>query len=358
MKIKADKIASSTRNCRLSNDLLVSDELIAKEGYIIAVKALGEKNTYNTIELVSGRMSRICRGDIIAGVLGSRKALKGYSGIVPEKIKKGDILQLLNLGGVIGTCTSDNPELGPPINVEVLGAVLTFPLLHDRIGLPAHIMDAPIKPIQNLAAQGISPTPLVIISGTCMNAGKTRAACEIIKQLTHHGLKVHAAKLTGISLMRDTLEMADFGAEKVLNFTDGGSVSTTPTNAVQIAKSIVADLSKSKPYCIVLELGDGIMGEYGVMNLLSDKELMAWVAVHILAANDQVGAWGAQTYLKGVCPPIDIITGPATDNEIGKRFVKEKLGIAGANAIKEGIELGALVMQKLNSSIKGEKIIG
>ena len=40
MKIKLDKIASSTRNCRLTQEVILSDDITAKDGYVIAVKAL------------------------------------------------------------------------------------------------------------------------------------------------------------------------------------------------------------------------------------------------------------------------------------------------------------------------------
>ena len=90
MKIKLDKIASSTRNCRLTQEVILSDDITAKDGYVIAVKTLEEKSVYNQLELVSGRMTRICKGDLIAGVLGERKALRGYTGVVPPSVRVGD----------------------------------------------------------------------------------------------------------------------------------------------------------------------------------------------------------------------------------------------------------------------------
>lgn len=343
-KIQIDKIASSTRNANLQREVTVTDEIISKEGYVIAVRALAEKSVYNTVELIPGRMSRICKGDVIAGVLGARNALKGYSGIVPESLKVGDTIQILNLGAVLGQCTSDNPELGKPIDVEVLGAVLFFPSFQHRIGKPASIHNGPVIPIDNLTHSA----PLVIVSGTCMSAGKTRAACEIVKQLAHAGKKVAAAKLSGISLRRDTLEMLDFGAAQIYDFTDAGIVCTTPQNVVQAAKGIVTSLTALNPDVIVLELGDGIMGEYGVMNLLSDQQLMSHVRAHVLSANDQVGAWGAVQFLEGKCPPIDVICGPATDNLVGKKFIIEKLNRQAFNAIKDSEALGHAVLKKLN----------
>lgn len=347
MKTILDKIASSTRNANLHREVTLSDEIVCREGYVIAVRVRTEKSIYNTVELATGRMSRLCKGDVIAGVLGSRNALKGYCGVVPVRLAPGDTVQILNLGGVLGECTSENPELGPPIDAEVLGSVLDFPSLQHRIGKPANIHNGPVQITDKLTESA----PLAIISGTCMNAGKTRAACEIIKQLDHAGLKVGAAKLSGISLRRDTLDMADFGASAVYDFTDAGIVCTKPETVVGAAKGIVKALMAHKPDCIVLELGDGIMGEYGVMNLLHDQELMSFVRAHVLAANDQVGAWGAYKYLAGNCPPIDAICGPATDNLVGKRFVTEKLGLAAANALKDSNLLGEIVLKKIRGIV-------
>ena len=60
-----------------------------------------------------------------------------------------------------------------------------------------------------------------------MNAGKTFACGEIIRYLARRGNAVCGAKLTGVSLLRDTLSMVDRGAVKSLSFTDAGVVSTT-----------------------------------------------------------------------------------------------------------------------------------
>jgi len=343
MKILADKICSTTRNAKLQRELTLTDQIISKEGYIIAAKVLNEKSVYNTMELLSGRMSRICKGDIIAGVLGPRNALRGFSGVVPDKLEVGDVIQILNLGGVVGVCTSDNPKLGKPIDIEVLGAVQHFPSFQHRIGRPASIHSGGVQPLDSLT----SALPLVAVTGTCMEAGKTRAACEIVKALSQSGKRVGAAKLSGISLMRDILEMGDFGAISYLNFTDVGVVCTTPENVVNAAKGMISKLSKEDLDCLVLEFGDGIMGEYGVMSLLNDKELMSFVKAHVLAANDQVGAWGAINFLEGKCPKVDVLCGPVTDNEVGKKFINQKLMLKAANAIKEPHELGEIVYSKL-----------
>src|SRR5215467_10795725 len=93
--VRADKIASSTLNLALSRELEITDRCEARAGNTVVVRTLTDNATYNTIELVTGRMAKINLGDVIVGVLGYRRALKGFVGDVPESIKPGDRLHLL-----------------------------------------------------------------------------------------------------------------------------------------------------------------------------------------------------------------------------------------------------------------------
>ena len=91
MKLRLDKIASSTRNANLRREVVVGAPIPAGKAPVLAVKALDTKSSYNQIEDLHGRMVPVHAGDIIAGVVGSRQALRGYAGRIPEKIEKGDI---------------------------------------------------------------------------------------------------------------------------------------------------------------------------------------------------------------------------------------------------------------------------
>ena len=124
-----DKIASVTQACGLSNELRVADRIPCEEGIVLAVEILTNKSQYNTLELTSGRMAKVGRGDVVVGALGHRKALFGYSGHLPAKLAPGDVIQMLNIGGVLGVCDSANPDKGRPFDCRVLGAVLHFPYL-------------------------------------------------------------------------------------------------------------------------------------------------------------------------------------------------------------------------------------
>src|SRR6266851_3652480 len=119
--VRVDKVASSTANLGLSQDLEITARCEARPGNVVIVRTLTDNATYNTLELVTGRMAKINHGDIIAGVLGYRRALKGFVGDVPESIKAGDRLHLLNLGGLVGLCVGHHHSLSNAIEVEVIG---------------------------------------------------------------------------------------------------------------------------------------------------------------------------------------------------------------------------------------------
>jgi hypothetical protein len=346
-RVRLDRIASSTRNAHLSPEVILGNDILAAEGYVLAVRILEDKSTYNTVEDLSGRMVSLRKGDVLAGTLGSRRALRGYAGEVPSHLAVGDTIEVLNLGGILGRCTSMNPEIGPPFKAEVLGAVLAFPALGDRIGRPAHIRDSAVPTADVLEGS----VPVVYVAGTCMNAGKTVAATELVRGLARSGLKVAAAKLTGVSLMRDTLAMQDAGAAVALTFNDAGAASTRAGMTVPVAKGIFNRLMKSaRPDVIVAELGDGILGEYGVQDILRDPDLSQLGAAWVMAAPDPVGCWGADQLMRQTFRlSITVLTGPATDNEVGRDYIRASLGIPAHNALRDADGLLGVVRAVLEA---------
>ncbi|MGH7657551.1 MAG: hypothetical protein ACREL6_04895, partial [Gemmatimonadales bacterium] len=331
-RIRLDRISSSTRNAHLENEVMLGENIVAADGYVLAVRVLEDKATYNTLEDVSGRMVALRAGDVLAGTLGARRALRGYAGVVPGTLAVGDTIEVLNLGGVLGRCTSVNPEIGPPFRATVLGAVLTFPALGDRVGRAAHIRDGAVPPAETLNTR----VPVIYVAGTCMNAGKTVAATEVVRGLTRAGYRVAAAKLTGVSLMRDALAMRDAGAVDALTFNDAGAASTHAGMTVPVAKGLFNRLAASHPDVIVAELGDGILGEYGVQDILLDAELAEAGAAFVMAAPDPVACWGALELMKHTFHlPVTVLTGPATDNEVGRSYIRASLDIPAHNALRD-----------------------
>jgi len=338
MRCSLDKIASVTSRLRLSRSVVLGEHVPAEEGTVVACRVRNAKTSYNHLEDVHGRFVALHPGDVIACALGHRDALHGYSGKVPESVEPGDELQLLNLGGVAGSGARAMPGLGEPFRLEVLGSVLSFPGGDRLHGAPARVSDAAIEPVGALPPLEALP-PVVALVGTSMNAGKTTAACSLIAGLRRSGERVAAGKLTGVSLRRDILEMADSGAEPVAVFTDFGVVTTDETSAPSAGRSLIAHLASADPAPdrIVLEMGDGLLGTYGVRALFADDYVRGSIDELILCANDPVGAWGATRILEedhGLKPAV--VSGPVTDSEAGRNFCAQSLGLPSWNALRDG----------------------
>ena len=335
--VRVDKVASATVNLGLTHELEITTACEARAGHVVIVRAITDNATYNTLELVTGRMAKINPGDIIAGVLGYRRALKGFIGDVPESIQAGDRLHILNLGGLVGRCLGHHHSLSGAIEVEVIG----MPVRDGRI---LNIAENAIAPLSSATITA----PIVMVAGTCMNSGKTYAATEIIKHLARTGQRVAAAKLSGVACLRDTLNMQDHGAVKTLSFLDCGLPSTVNVeDLAPIAKGVIAELCKTEPDCIVIEMGDGILGGYGVDTIFNDGELMQALAALVFCAGDFVGAWGGRELLAKRGVAIDVVSGAVTDSQMGSDYVRNELGLEAANAVYAGEKLAGIVRDKI-----------
>jgi len=339
--VVVDKVASVAQHSELGHELRLSGDIPCEEGVLVAVRVLNNKTRYNQLELTSGRMATVNQGDIVVGALGHRKALRGYSGHLPTALIPGDRIQLLNIGGVLGICDSANPDVGAPFDCEVLGTVLHFPYLGERIGVPARAGSTTLDTAAPLDTRNV---PVIALAGTCMDSGKTAAACAIVSRLRHLGLHVTACKATGVSLRRDILAMEDAGASETMIFSDLGVVTTTAINGPALTRALLSSLAHYTPDVIVLELGDGLLGAYGVDAILSDEAIRDALTVVVLCANDPVSAWGGAKILRdeySIEPTV--VTGPATDNQVGIDQISERLSLPAINALSHGVALGDLV---------------
>lgn len=338
MRITLDKIGSSTARLALPREVEITPHVEAKEGNVLAVRALMEKSVYDRLELTSGRMAKINKGDVMAGTLGYRRALKGFVGTIPESIHAGDTIHVLNLGGVLGVCVGKNPDVGSPLEVEVLGSVMLD-------GKPANIAQNALPPREDLPPC----PPLVVVAGTCMSAGKTGAASEIVKRFAQSGSRVAAAKLSGVAALRDTLDMEDHGAFATLSFLDCGLPSTAKVrDLAPYARALLAELSSKKPDVIVLELGDGILGDYHVSTFFQHEDLVRATRAVVMCANDLVAAWGAKKLMEQWKIPITVVSGPVTDNQTGTDYIGSELKLPAANAKTDGRALFRIVFDEIH----------
>lgn len=341
MKIRAHKFGSVVSRLNLDPEIEISRMVEARSGQVVVVRALEEKRVYDQLELTTGRMAHVGKGDVIVGALGRRDALRGFQGVVPAQVRAGDTVHLLNLGGVIGQAVSENKDFGHPLRCEVLGMAV-------RNGRGINIADAALPTAEHIAPEDCPP--LIVVSGTCMNAGKTVACCEIIAKLTARGYACAGVKLTGVACQKDLLNMRDHGALATLSFLDCGMPSTAGmADVAPVAKGLlkaIAKETKEELDVVVVEMGDGVIGAYGVRSVLEDAEIRALFRAHVLCANDLVAAWGGVQWLKQIGLGVDVIAGPATDNDVGIRYVTSELGIPAANARVEPDRFADLVEQK------------
>ena len=340
-KIRLNRIGSVTKPARIGNIVEVSPKCRAEEGAFIVCRALSDNPNYGELELPTGRLAKVVAGNLLVGALGARQALHGYMGRVPDTLNVGDTLSLLNMGGVIGVCDDPNPDLGPPIQLEVLGQVIAN-------GHPLNLKDFAMPECEILAPGA----PIVLILGTCMNSGKTFAAAETIRVLAQAGVKVAAGKVSGVAAMRDLLKMMDNGAIAMRSFVECGLPSTVNAKDLGgVTRSVVTALDATNPDVILLELGDGIIGGYNTQSVLDDPQVRDRTACRVLCANDLVGAWGAVTYLEHHGHRPDIMSGPVTDNAVGTNYIERELEMRAANARTQPMVLATLVADALSLDV-------
>lgn len=347
-RCRLDKISAVTTRLRLKRSVVLGDDIPARAGTVVACRVASLKTSgYRYLEDVHGRLMALHPGDIMVGALGHRDALHGYSGVVPDRVSVGDELQLLGRGGVVGTGAVASPGVGEPILLEVLGSVLHFPEVDHRVGIPATIGQS-AHPLRSCP---VELPPVVALCGTSMNSGKTTAASTLISGLCRRGSRVAAGKLTGVSSRQDVLEMSDCGADPVSVFTDFGVVTTHADNVVPAAHAMLAQLAESEPGLIVLEMGDGLLGTYGVHALFADDTLRQALRALVLCAYDPVGAWGGHELLQrryGLTP--QLVSGPVTDSPAGCGYIERELGVPAWNALRDGASLPSALQGALLTS--------
>ena len=344
--VSPDLIASVTNRVPLAGLLRVTEEKTARHGDVVLVKVKEVNTDYSSLETLDGEEKTLAGGELMIGVLGSRKALHGFSGHPPSELKPGMELHLLNRGGVIGECTAFHRDLGWPTQLEYLGSV-------SWNGQPANLGDfaLPLVPEPSLKV------PVVLVVGTCMNAGKTAVCRQLLRMFTNKGFSINAGKIAGVGCLRDPLAMRENGAREILSFQDFGIPSTAHLDTVApIARSMVHYLSESHPDFIVLEMGDGVLGGYHGSSLFEDEQFMRCCVSMIMCANDLMGVWGALQWLSQQGPrkyPV-LISGPVTDSGEGIRYIEEHWDLPAGNAREGTGKICTFVLESLMPWLKSE----
>jgi hypothetical protein len=125
-------------------------------------------------------------------------------------------------------------------------------------------------------------------------------------------------------------------------------VTTTEKCGPALTRSMLTEMASGKPDVIVFELGDGLLGTYGVQSILGEADIKAALTAVVLSANDPVAAWGGIKILRerfGIEPAV--VTGPATDNQVGVDLIRDQLQVEAFNAISNPADLGDFLISKV-----------
>jgi hypothetical protein len=189
-------------------------------------------------------------------------------------------------------------------------------------------------------------TPVVLIVGTSMSAGKTTTAKILIRQLKLAGLKVVAAKLTGAGRYRDTLGMLDAGAEFITDFVEAGLPSTILPGKeyVKALKNMLGSIQKQNADIVVIEIGASPLEPYN--GTYAIKFINPYVKFRVLCASDPYAVFGV---MKAFGSKPDLVSGIATNTLGGRQLIKKLCNVRSLNIIHP--ECHAALQKLLNEKL-------
>jgi len=286
-----------------------------------------------SVELADARMADAYAGARIVGALGERAAtLESVGGW--RAIGDDGAVNMMTAAGLIGRITSRSALMPPPNPARYLG--------HATLdGKPVAMQD--FVPTPSGAA---FDTPIVLIIGTSMSAGKTLAGRVIIRQLKERGLRVVGTKLTGAGRYRDVVSWGDAGADAVYDFVDGGLPSSVVDESeYRRALGVVLDrIAAEKPDVVVAEAGASPLEPYNGTVVV--EELGDVIGFTLLAASDPYAVTGVMDAFD--LQP-DVVSGVAASTSAGIDLIEKLTGLPAVNVLdlEDHVQLGSLLTAKL-----------
>ncbi len=276
------------------------------------------------LELPTGRLVEIGRGDLVVGAFGRRHATLEATGSWEEVGDNGE-MEILTGGGLLGRLTSRSALVPPLPRVAYRGHAV-------RAGTPLRMKDFAIGGAPGAARAGSSGTdaplpPVILVIGTSMSAGKTATARVLIRRLVGRGLRVMGMKVAGAGRYRDILTMADCGADPVLDFVDAGLPSTVcpaeeyapALDRLLVRLAAAAAGTEGDPVDVaVVEVGASPLEPYNGERAI--ERLRPSICLTALCASDPYAVVGIMQAF-GVRP--DFVTGIATNTIAGVELVRK-----------------------------------
>lgn len=306
-------------------------------GQYVACKVIGPPGTLR-VEMQCGRMAEVAEGDVLIGAFGNRFATLSATGSYTQ-IEADNRLHLLTSAGLFGKVTSISSYVPELIELEYMGHVYRN---NQSLSMQDFVSHEAFKSFQ---------TPVVLIVGTSMSAGKTTAAKIAIRQLRLAGLKVAAAKLTGAGRYRDTLGMHDAGADFIVDFVDAGLPSTVVkgNEYIKALKTMLGKIQKEEADVAVIEIGASPMEPYN--GTIAIKYINPMVKFRILCASDPYAVYGV---MKAFGSKPDLVSGIATNTLGGRELINKLCDVPSLNIIypDQLVEFNKMLNKKVIAGIK------
>jgi hypothetical protein len=286
-------------------------------GDYVAARVVGRPSSLYRVELTTGRVVEAMEGTRVIGALGKRAATLEATGDW-EAIGQDRAMDELTGAGLFGKALSVAPSLPRLMELDYLGHVV-------RNGRKLRMKDfvAP-TPIAQFAS------PVILLIGTSMSAGKTTTGRIIIHELKRAGLKVAGAKLTGAGRYRDVLAFHDAGADMILDFVDAGLPSTVVPQAefALAMEHMLATISAAGADVLVAEAGASPLEPYNGDTAV--RMLGSNVSCTVLCASDPYAVLGVQAAFKATP---DVVTGPTANTLAGVELVRKLTGLEALNLL-------------------------
>lgn len=309
----------------------IAREAWAEGDYVVAEVLAGGSSPYE-IEHPSGRMVEVVPTNLIIGALGRRTATLRLVG--DWRAVDDDRLDALTVSGVLGRCTSAAIPQPPMAKLRYVGHAIRD---GERVTMSGCV---------DRSAAGELTAPVVLLTGTSMQAGKTTTGKALIRRLKRMGVRVTGTKLTGVGRYRDILSFADAGADHVLDFVDAGLPSSATDEDIYEAalRQLLSMIAATEPDVVIAEAGASPLEPYNgetAIRILGDR-----VRLTILSASDPYAAAGViQAF--GSAP--DMVGGWAASTSAAVELVDKLTGLPAVSALdpNAGPILDALLIDKL-----------
>lgn len=268
------------------------------------------------IEDRQGTPTNIFPGDQLVTVFSNHHAPDHFVQYVPAQVVT--TCDLLSSGGVCSASSLTHTATQVPTRLRLLGAVCHSdgqPLNQRQFGLqPCH---------------GAGRGDVIAVIDAAATSGKTATVGTLVRVLSHAGLRVAVARLTGIATSNERHFYARCGAQPVLDFTDAGYPATTMLRLrelLHITDTLVSHLRASGADYILIELADGIF-QRETRLLLDHPGFSASIDHVIFAAGDSLSAAYGVRYCQQRGLPLRTVNGALTRNPQMMREAEERTGV-------------------------------